>query len=251
MPSHGRTNGAVSLASGSRSGPRPTVWAPVERTVSAAFAGLARLRRARAFHPEGASYEGSIRPTRLPEELPFLAAGERPALVRLSKGAGLPPRIPDVYGLSFRIPDVYGPGAHQDVLLASSGQRPVARHAIAPTIGFDRRHFSTVLVYRYRGQLTLVGARYIGARRTAPLQLGRLDDAMHDGELAFEVSVAGLRGPWRSVGTLSLARRLPAGLSKQLRFHPWNASAEFRPVGPLNHVRAAAYEASQRTATSE
>jgi hypothetical protein len=54
-----------------------------------------------------------------------------------------------------------------------------------------------------------------------------------------------------------LARRLTerafAALARRggRAFHPWNTASALVPVGPLNHLRAPAYEASQRTATSE
>lgn len=50
---------------------------------------------------------------------------------------------------------------------------------------------------------------------------------------------------------LTLHRRVPAGVSERLRFHPWNTSAELPLAGPMSNLRTPAYEASQRTATSE
>lgn len=185
------------------------------------------------------------------ETLPFVTDEDRRTLVRLSKAAGLPPRLPDVYGLSFRVPDAYGPGAHQDVLLATSGERPVTRHLLMPTVGFDRRRYSSLLLYRHRGRLTVLGARYVGAARATPVQLGNLDDVVGGDGATFQLSIAGPAGRWRPIAELVLERRLPAAASEKLRFHPWNTGEALRPVGPLSHVRAPAYEGSQRTATSE
>lgn len=231
--------------------PGPVVWQPVRTAVHAVFAGLAGLRGGRAFHPLGASYEGTIRRVPGSETLPFVTDDDRRALVRLSKAAGSPPRLPDVYGLSFRVPDADGPGAHQDLLLATSGELPVVRHLPVPSVGFDRRRYSSILVYRLRGRLILFGARYAGPRGTTPVRLGNLDQAVDRGEVTFELSIAGPMGRWGPVAELVLEERLSAAASEQLRFHPWNTSLELRPVGPLSHLRAPAYEASQRTATSE
>jgi hypothetical protein len=100
--------------------------------------------------------------------------------------------------------------------------------------------------------LIMMGARYAGVPRGSPLRMVDLDDAAAD-QLTFEVAVAGLRGPWRTVAWLTLERRLSAAASERLRFrfHPWNTSMDLRPVGPMSRLRAPAYEASQRTATSE
>lgn len=246
-----RTREPVEPRSDSHAAAEPVVWPPVRTAVEAVFAGFARLRGARPFHPRGATYEGTIRPAAGGETLPFTTDGDRRMLVRLSKAAGLPPRLPDVYGLSFRVPDAYGPGAHQDILLATAGERPVTRHLLVPTVGFDRRRYSSLLLYRHRGRLTVLGAHHIGGARATPVQLGNLDEVVGGEGVAFRLSIAGPVGRWRPVAELVLERRLPAAASKELRFHPWNTGEALRPVGPLSHVRAPAYEASQRTATSE
>jgi hypothetical protein len=82
-------------------------WAVMDRVTAAFFFGLGRLRAARGFHPRGASFSASI--TALPgADAPWarlLVAsrdGQR-ALVRFSKGAGLPDPLPDVLGLAVKI----------------------------------------------------------------------------------------------------------------------------------------------------
>jgi hypothetical protein len=227
------------------------VWPPARRAVEAVFAGLARLQRGRAFHRRGMTFEATIRHTDMGRSLGVLPVDRDVALVRVSKGAGLPSHVPDVYGLAMRQPDAYGPGRHQDVLVSTAGERPGLRHVLMPTTGADRRRYSSLLPYRHRDGLVLLGARYAGTPRAAPLQIAELEDAADTGALIFEVAVAGLRGPWRTIAWLVLERRLPADLSKRLRFHPWNTSPQLALVGPMSRLRAPAYEASQRTATSE
>ena len=227
----------------------PLVWPPARRTVEVVFTGLARGLQARAFHPRGLSFTASLHAEPTADRLPFLVARRQPALVRLSRAVGLPSRLPDLHGLAFRVPDVYGPGRHQDVLLTSAGERPVLRRVLIPTGGFQRPRYSSVLTYHHHSRPLLLGARYAGSRRR--LGLAALQAAASAGELVFELAVAGGRGPWRPVARLVLEQALPARASEQLRFHPWNTAAALRPAGFVNRLRAPAYEASQRTATSQ
>lgn len=231
--------------------PSPRVWPPARRAVEALFAGLARLQRGRALHRRGMAFEATIRHTEIGRKLRVLPVDGDVALVRVSKGAGLPSRVPDVYGLAFRQPNAYGPGRHQDVLVSTAGELPGLRHVLIPTIGADRRRYSSLLPYRHRNALVLLGARYAGAARAAPMRIGELESAANAGALTFEVAVAGLWGPWRTIAWLVLERRLPPDQAERLRFHPWNTSPELVLVGPMSRMRAPAYEASQRTATSE
>jgi len=215
------------------------------------FSGIAKLQHGRAFHPRGMTFEASVRPADAAGGAAVLPTGGGVALVRLSRAVSLPERVPDVHGLAFRLPDVYGPGRHQDVLLSTAGEQPGLRHVLMPATGVDRRRYSSLLPYRHHGRLLLLGARYAGARRGAPLQISDLETAAAAGELVFEVAVTEVRGAWRTVAWLTLERRVPAEASRRLRFHPWNTSVDLRLVGPMSALRAPAYEASQRTATSE
>lgn len=231
--------------------PAPEVWPPARRAVGAVFSGIARLQHGRAFHPRGMTFEAGVRPADTAERDAVLPTGGGVALVRLSRAVSLPERVPDVHGLAFRLPDVYGTGRHQDVLLSTAGEQPGLRHVLMPATGVDRRRYSSLLPYRHRGRLVLLGARYTGARPGSPLQISDLEGAAAAGQLTFEVAVAEVRGVWRTVAWLTLKRRVPAEVSRRLRFHPWNTSAELRLVGPMSNLRSPAYEASQRTATSE
>ena len=229
----------------------PKVWPPARRVVETLFTGFAKLQHGRAFHPRGRTFEADMRPTEFGETLGVLPTAHGVvALVRLSKAVGLPARIPDIYGLAFRLPDAYGPGRHQDVLLSTSGERAGLRQVLMPATGIDRRRYSSLLPYRHRDRLILLGARYAGVPRVSPLRMVDLDNTAMD-QLTFEVAVAVPRGPWRTVAWLTLERRVSATMSERLRFHPWNTSRDLRPVGPMSRVRAPAYEASQRAATSE
>jgi hypothetical protein len=228
--------------------PKPNVPAGIDWLTERLFALLARWRDARPFHPRGICFEGTVSPAGSSASPAFVGDGPRRVLVRLSKAAGLPSHVPDVLGLALRVEHAYGQGRHQDLLLSTSGRWPGTRHLLVPARGYDRRGYSSLLAYRHDERLVLVGARYAGPRRAEPLRLADLDDDA-DG-LRFVLLLAGLTGTWTPVAQVVLERRLSDEASMRLRFDPWNAAPSFRPVGPLNHLRAAAYRASRCSATS-
>jgi hypothetical protein len=67
------------------------------------------------------------------------------ALLRFSRGAGLPEPLPDALGVAIKLPDAHGPGADQDLLLTSSSDRPLLRRLLFPARSFLRGAFSTAL----------------------------------------------------------------------------------------------------------
>src|SRR5690606_6320866 len=103
--------------------------------------------------------------------LPFTAGGPRAVVGRLSKSVGLPSGVPDLYGIGVRVPDAYGPGRHQDVVLATCGRSRRTRRLLAPTRGFDRRPYASVLAYETGAGRVLLGASYAGPPRSSPLLL--------------------------------------------------------------------------------
>ena len=232
------------------SDPRPRVPASVRTVTETLFSALARLRSARPFHPVGRSFTATLTPI-VGQGPDFLGVDARPALVRFSNAAGLPPRFPDVLGLAVRIPDGAGPGRPQDLLLSSSSDPPVLRHLLCPARGFSTPRYSSLLLYRHGGALELIGARYRHPSPRHPLRLADLDRAAAEEALTFTLDRCTPTGAWRPFALLQAHTRLSPTDSRRLRFHPWNTAVQLRPVGVINHLRAPAYEASQRTATSE
>jgi hypothetical protein len=108
------------------------------RAVAVPLAALARIRRAKPMHPRGAVFHALLERRGLRLGIEWLdATGDDDVLVRLSRGAGLPPRLPDVLGFALRLP-----GEHPvDLLLSSSGMGrwsrrvPVPRRDAATTYG--------------------------------------------------------------------------------------------------------------------
>lgn len=219
----------------------------VEATAGAAAAGLlgaaSAIRRKRIFHPAGVAFRGevSLRGASLGIALLDQPA-THPAVVRLSRGVGLPERFPDFLGVAIRIIDAHGPGRHQDLLMVTAGEAPGARHALIPRRGFRGRHFSTLLPYRLDGHTNMFGAA------TAPgpdLDLDGLRTAGAPADLDLDLLVAPATGGWRSIGTVTLGSHLPAAEADALRFDPSNTGGGIRPAGTIQAIRRLAYRASQ------
>src|SRR5690242_5558932 len=91
-----------------------------------AFAGVGRLRpSAKPLHPHGVVRPATVRRTGCPETfgVPWLdEPGSDDALVRFSRGGGLPAVLPDVLGIALRIDPWGRPG---DLLFATTGRGPI------------------------------------------------------------------------------------------------------------------------------
>ena len=139
----------------------PTDERGVVREPTVAFwRTLSRLRGKRILHPDGTAYEATLSVTGGDHGvLLFDVPGEHDAVVRLSRGVGLPKPLPDVLGLAVRLVDVHGPNRHQDLLLVTSVDAPVLHHLILPgPLGTYGQSYSSVLPYRLGDRLALVGA---------------------------------------------------------------------------------------------
>jgi hypothetical protein len=226
---------------------------------AAGFYALAALRRRRSLHPAGIGYEGWLRVhdegQARPGVPPFQAGTTRPALLRFSRGAGLPEPLPDALGVAIKLPDAHGPGVDQDLLLTSSTDRPLLRRLLFPARSFVRGAFSTALPYDLGGDrvvLLLVPA-HTGHRRSTDRDghratrgaLPELRAAAADG-LGFELRTARSFGRSRPLATVTVGPPLPDDQTEALRFNPWTTGPEIRPAGWLNLLRDAAYRASQR-----
>jgi len=220
----------------------------VEGTVGAAAAAVvgaaSAVRRKRVFHPDGVAYQATFRATGASHGAPLLDdAGTHEAIVRVSRGAGLPESLPDFLGLALRVPHAHGRGAHQDVLLVSSGSRPGLRHALVPVRSFDHERYSSLVPYRVGGRTVLFGARRLDDDGHAGARVSDLRGGAVPPRFAFEL--AELRGPWQPIGVLELEARLPERESAALRFDPSNTGGGIEPVGVVQAVRRLAYRSSQ------
>jgi hypothetical protein len=224
-------------------GPQPPVTKAAAAAAARTLEALSRIRRKRIFHPYGVGFAGRLTPRA--ERLagaPALAT-ESEVVIRLSRALGLPEWLPDPCGLGLRIPDAYGRGRHQDFLMVSSAAVPLGRHAILPARGFLDRPYSTVLPYRFRERLIVVGASAREADRPGP-KLAELHDREF-ADLDFDLAIASMGGKWQPVARLSLGPRLAGGETERLALDPTNTGGGLELAGFLNELRGPSYRRSQ------
>ena len=195
-------------------------------TASSLALGTA-LRRARVVHPRGRAFRATVETSgggswgaRVLDE-----AGRYDAVVRVSRGAGLPEPLPDVVGLALRLDGLGRDGGPLDLLVNTSGGLPGLRHLFLPAP--LARTFSSVLPYRTgSGRLVVLGARDEGAGR-------------------WELLAASLTGGRTRWARLTLGPALPAAEAEQLRFMPTLGAEDLEPVALFRAVRDRSYRQSQ------
>jgi hypothetical protein len=227
--------------------------------VAAGFYALAALRHGRSLHPTGVGYQGRLevhaeRPGRPGVPL-FQVSATHPAILRFSRGAGLPEPLPDALGVAIKLPDVYGPGVDQDLLLTSSTDRPLLRRLLFPARSFVHGAFSTALPYDFGNErvvLLLVpvlpsAGRSTGGEGHRPGggALAELRAVAANG-LNFELRTAKSFGRSQPLASVTVGPPLSPDQTEALRFNPWTTGPGIRPSGWLNLLRDAAYRASQR-----
>ena len=207
---------------------------------TAAVRTASRLRGERAIHARGRAFTGSVRvPGGAGTGAPLLdTGGTYDALVRFSRSAGLPPWLPDVYGLAVRLVDAHGPGRHQDLLLDATQPAPLLRRLPWPRWDATSAVYCSLLPYAVGGRRLLLGA--VPVPGTPP---ARSLDALPD-EVELALLVATAHGPWREVGRVRTSGELPAPEGRQLRFNPGTTGGGLRPAGPFQQWRTRSYPAS-------
>jgi hypothetical protein len=203
----------------------------LRQLVSAAFARLARWRAARAFHPRGELFDARVSLTERASATATAlgGTGERPALVRLSKGAGTPRGLPDLLGVAVRT-EV---GGHVLDVLFTSGNR-----LLVPSGGWARRPYTTLLPYAAAGSRVV-----LGLEPEDPQESGPADPAAAVPPLAFTLTERERRHPRRPIGRLVL--EAPHG-EDAVAFDPVrNSHPELQPAR-LRRLRAWAYTGSRR-----
>jgi len=204
---------------------------------TAAFRLASQVRGERAIHNRGRALTGRLTVSggaatgvQLLDE-----PGSYDVVVRFSRSAGLPSRLPDILGLAVRVVDAHGPGAHQDLLLDSALEAPLARHLPLPRFDHLGVTYSSLLSHDVGGGRLMVGARALPGSPAATT----LDEVPDDVGLALLVATP--YGPWRQVGVLRADGELPAPHGRQLRFSPINSGGGLGPPKLLASWRAQAY----------
>lgn len=204
------------------------------------FRRLASLRSARAFHPKGRLGRATLRLDDPSSALGVvLGRGDHATRVRLSRGAGLPGRLPDFLGLALRVEST----TPLDLLFTSTGRSGPARWLVLPSGSWTSRPYSTVLPYRTPGGHVLLALAPRG-ERLPDASLDGLAAAVDASPLAFDVLEAALLGGWRVVGELSVESVEGEGA---IPFDPMlHSDPRLRPVRLLAGLREAAYDGSRR-----
>jgi hypothetical protein len=215
-----------------------------QRAAGGLFGAISALRQSRSLHPKGVVFEATLTiPERAGQGAPLLhEPGEKTAVVRLSKSVGLPAGVPDLLGLTIRFVDAHGPGRHQDFMLITSGDGPVAHHLMVPALSFFSLPYSSVLPYDIAGDTRLVGALQATDR---PGQGRDFEQLLDTPDKRFQLALSPLRGRWSPIGELALHGRVPQPQAEKIRFNPWNTGGGIRPTGPFMGLRAGAYRGSQ------
>lgn len=204
---------------------------------AAAVGAASRLRGERVIHAKGRAYEANL--TVLPAAGWIgspLADGprERRAALRLSRAVGLPDAVPDVLGFALRIYDADQDGGVQDLLLASSGGRPVLRHALAPRRDPLAATYTSIAPLSVAGQRLIVGAF---PRNSRPG--GRAQGAW------FDLATAPVRGDWSTFAELHIGSPLSQDDSDAIAFDVAHESGGFRADPVLRRLRALSYPAAR------
>lgn len=213
-------------------GDKAPIAAAIGRAAAGGFAVAGRLRRTtKPLHPRGAVITGTL--TRLgldePTGVPWLdEPGHDEVIVRLSRSAGLPSRLPDVLGLALRVPLA---GGHADLLFSTGGSGPVSRFLLVPRRRPENATYSTLVPFRTpTGGVVLSAVAERGAS-----------------SLCFELRVAALRGQWRTFARLEL----PDDQTADDTYVAFDAVANpvpgLEPYAWVRELRAGAYRAARRS----
>ena len=201
------------------------------------------IRGRRVVHPTGAVFDAEVvvsdPPSALLEGTVMAKPGSYPAIVRLSRGFGLPLARPDVHGLAIRLLDAGGTGWPQDLLLATVRRKRSGGDTAARTARYELAFSSLLRIGVPNGVVVL---------RAFAAQPMPDDATVHAGAatgLAFDLAVEAQRGDVHNVGRLTLGSHRSAEVDAALRFNLANDAGGLRAVGTLNVARKIIYRASQ------
>ncbi|MBF6356037.1 phosphodiesterase [Nocardia higoensis] len=164
------------------------------------FAGAARLRHARVFHPNGLPLSGRLHPE--PEVEDLFGEGERAVLARMSKGIGTPSGLPDVLGLALRVLD--RDDKPFDLALATTGEGVLGRYFLTPARGWRSARYGSLMPYRLgdRSPVWLFAEPEPGLPSSSSLD--DLEEHVRTTPIEYTLSAAGLIGRPRKIARVTL-----------------------------------------------
>lgn len=193
------------------------------------FEGLARLRSARVFHPEGATFVGTAAFTNAQSPTAGALGGTWPVHVRASKALGTPGEWPDVHGLAVRIVHEEGP---VDLLFATAGR--FVPWVLMPSSGWCDHPYTTFLPYTVSDWKVILrlDAEEAGIARDG--DIASILKAVSLAPLVFTIQESsGLA--WRSIGTLTLESISEEEIAFDPVAHQHSRVRHSRLLAPLRH----------------
>jgi hypothetical protein len=215
------------------------------RLVAVALGAIARWRGGKPMHPRGAVFDAVLERSGLTPSwgIPWLdARATDTAVVRLSRGAGLPAPLPDLLGLAVRLS---GGEAPVDLLLSTTGRGPLTR-----LMPFPRRDTAAVYssIMAYRSDAGPVRLAALPEADDVPSDPQPLAGAIARHGLQFTLAAARGPGPWQPFATLTLTAPVP-GLDPDVRFDAvQNSPPGLVADGPMARFRAPAYARARAAA---
>ena len=205
--------------------------------VKGVFEGLARLRSARVFHPEGATFVGTVALTDAHSPTAGALGGTWPVHVRASKGLGTPGEWPDVHGLAVRIVHEEGP---VDLLFATAGR--FVPWVLTPSRGWCDHPYTTFLPYTVGDTRVVLRLDPDKPNVARDGDVASILQAVALSPLTFTVREShGLS--WRSIGTLTLESIADEEIAFDPVLHQHPRVRHSRLLAPLRHF---AYMGSRR-----
>ena len=210
----------------------------VGRLVAVPLSALARWRGGKPMHPRGAVFDAVLERHGgdVPWGVPWLDAhGTDAAVVRLSRGAGLPAPLPDLLGLAVRLLPT---GAPVDLLLSTTGSGPLTRFLILPRVDAAAVYTS---IMGYRSDAGAIRFAAFPQDDDVPSDPEPLARAVDSGTLRFTLAAARGFGPWRPFARLTLTASAEP-LDPDVRFDAvLNAPPGLVADGPMARFRAPSY----------
>ncbi len=222
-----------------------------------AFGLVSLARRARTFHPRGATYVAAVEAhPNAPAELASLAVRlSGPALVRFSGALWKHAHVlPDVLGCAIRfrasMRETAEPSAGDQDLLFATIRRPWTM-PFAPLTTNVRDYLANdyFAVSPFDAALGRQVYLRVHPGHRSRLERGpraeRLDAEAALGDARFELDVSnGPYGPWSPAVTISLGHRADVD-DEALRFRPFRTGRGVRPRGFVHALRRGVYAMSQ------
>jgi len=216
------------------------------------FAGVGRLRpTAKPLHPRGVVLPATVHRHGARERFGVAwldEPGTDAALVRFSRGGGLPDGLPDVLGIALRIEPKERPG---DLLFATTGRGRVGRFLLRPRRASTvaAATYSTLQPYRTpTGPVLLAATPLAGAGATVRESAdgSRADGSVADGTLIV-LAVARPAGRWQQFGTVTVEGS-QAATDAAISFDPFlNPVRGLDNYGWTRRLREGAYAAARRS----